>query len=102
MRAEESQEVDGEGRGDADLYADVGSRLMELYRQRINGHSKTGDEAEQAQHLEQVERRLRLAAVRAERDEIYRLGRARKLSDDLVRKLVREADLMEARYASPG
>ncbi|MDG3578244.1 Na+/H+ antiporter [Rhizobium sp. YJ-22] len=92
----------GEGRGDADLYADVGSRLMELYRQRINGHSKTGDEAEQAQHLEQVERRLRLAAVRAERDEIYRLGRARKLSDDLVRKLVREADLMEARYASPG
>lgn len=92
----------GEGRGDADLYADVGSRLMEVYRQRINGHSKTGDEAEQAQHLEQVERRLRLAAVRAERDEIYRLGRARKLSDDLVRKLVREADLMEARYASPG
>ncbi len=90
----------GEGLGDADLYADVGSRLMEIYRQRIDGRSKTGDEAEQAKHLEEVERRLRLAAVRAERDEIYRLGRARKLTDDLVRKLVREADLMEARYAS--
>ena len=92
----------GEGRGDADLYADVGSRLMELYRQRIETRSKTGDEAEQVKHLEEIERRLRLAGVRAERDEIYRLGRARKLSDDLVRKLVREADLMEARYAAAG
>lgn len=92
----------GEGRGDADLYADVGSRLMELYRQRIDTRSKTGDEAEQVKHLEEIERRLRLAGVRAERDEIYRLGRARKLSDDLVRKLVREADLMEARYAAAG
>ncbi len=90
----------GTGRGDADLYADVGSRLMELYRQRIDTRSKTGDEAEQVKHLEEIERRLRLAGVRAERDEIYRLGRARKLSDDLVRKLVREADLMEARYAA--
>ena len=90
----------GEGRGDADLYADVGSRLMEVYRHRIDGRSKTGDEADKVRHLEEVERRLRLAAVRAERDEIYRLGRARKLSDDLVRKLVREADLMETRYAS--
>lgn len=90
----------GEARGDADLYADMGSRLMEFYRLRIDGRIKTGDEAEQAKHLEDVERRLRLAAVRAERDEIYRLGRRRKLSDELVRKLVREADLMEARFAS--
>ncbi|ANH07521.1 Na+/H+ antiporter [Shinella sp. HZN7] len=92
----------GEGRGNVDFYADVGSRLMELYRQRIDTRSKTGDEAEQVKHLEEIERRLRLAGVRAERDEIYRLGRARKLSDELVRKLVREADLMEARYISAG
>lgn len=92
----------GEGRGDADVYANVGSHLMELYRQRIDTRSKTGDEADQVEHLEEIERRLRLAGVRAERDEIYRLGRARKLSDELVRKLVREADLMEARYAAMG
>lgn len=90
----------GESRGDVDFYADIGSRLMELYRQRIDGRLKTGDEAEQAKYLEEVERRLRLAAVRAERDEIYRLGRARKLSEELVRKLVRETDLMETRYAA--
>lgn len=92
----------GEGRNDADLYADVGARLMEIYRQRINGRTMTGDEAEQIQRLENIERRLRLAAIRAERDEFYRLGRSRKLSDDLVRKLVREIDLQEARYTSLG
>jgi hypothetical protein len=34
----------GEGRGDTDLYADAGARIMELYRQRIDGRSKTGEE----------------------------------------------------------
>jgi CPA1 family monovalent cation:H+ antiporter len=41
---------------------------------------------------------LRLAALRAERDEFFRLGRTRVLADDVVRRLVREIDLAEARY----
>jgi len=87
-----------QGRSDVDLYASVGTRLMELYRQRIDGRSKTGAEADLVKKAEDVERQLRLAALRAERDEIFRLARARRLSDETVRKLVREIDLQETRF----
>lgn len=96
---EQAQHDMGEGRPDADIYTEIGARLMELYRQRIDGRSKTGEEAEEVCKLDEIERRLRLSALKAERDEIYRLGRARRLSDDVVRRLVREVDLMEARYS---
>jgi CPA1 family monovalent cation:H+ antiporter len=92
----------GEGRSDADLYSDIGTRLMELYRRRIDGRSQTGDGADHLRKMEEIERRLRLAAIRAERDEVYRLGRNRKVSDEIVRKLVREIDLLETRYMSAG
>jgi CPA1 family monovalent cation:H+ antiporter len=85
------------GDRDADLYAAAAARLMEVYNARIDGRSKTGIEAEEVRRSETVMRDLRLAALRAERDEIYRLGRTRRLSDDLVRRLVRELDLGEAR-----
>jgi CPA1 family monovalent cation:H+ antiporter len=92
------QHAMGEGKTDADVYADVGTRLMEAYRHRIDGTMKTGDEAEQLRKEDEIERALRLAAIRAERNEVYSLGRSGKLSDDVVRKLVREVDLVEARY----
>jgi monovalent cation/hydrogen antiporter len=88
----------GEGRGDADLYADTGARIMALYRQRINGHSKTGEEGALARRIEEIERKLHLAGLRAERAELYRIARSRKLSDEMARKLVREVDLLEARF----
>lgn len=86
------------GRRDADLYAQVGARIMERYRERIDGHSKTGDEALQVRKADEVERELRLAGLRAERDVLYRMGRTRVLSDEMVRRLVRELDLLEARF----
>jgi Na+/H+ antiporter len=95
---EKAQHALGEGRSDADLYADAGSRIMELYRQRIDGRSKTGEEGELVRKIDEIERRLRLAALRAERDEVYRQARSHKVSDDLTRKLVREIDLLDARF----
>lgn len=95
---EKLQHAMSEGRTDADLYGEVGTRLMELYRQRIDGRSKIGDEAEEVRRMEEVDKRLRLAALRAERDEIFRLSRARKVSEEISRKLIREIDLAEARY----
>jgi len=71
---------------------------MELYRQRIDGRSKTGEERELARKIDEIERRLRLAGLRAERDEIYRIVRSRRLTDEAARKLVREVDLLEARF----
>lgn len=100
IRAIEAMQHDmGEGRADADIYADAGARLMDFYRQRIDGRSKTGDDAELARRIDEIERRLRLAGVKAERAEFFRLAKGRKLSEDLMKKLVRETDLAEARFS---
>ncbi len=102
IRAVERVQHDlGEGRSDVDLYADVGARIMELYRERVEGRAKTGEEAQVVQKVEQIERELRLAALTAERTEFYRMSRARQISDETARKLVREIDLQEARF-TPG
>jgi Na+/H+ antiporter len=95
---EARQHTMGEGTNDEDLYTDVAARVMEAYRHRLEGSMKTGEEAEQLRKADKIERALRLTAIRAERQEIYRLGRAGEVSDDVVRRLVREADLLEARY----
>jgi len=97
---EQAQHHMGEGRSDADLYTDAGVRIMELYRQRIDGRPTTGKEASLARKIDEIERRLRLTGLRAERTEIYRIARARRLSDETSRQLVRELDLLESRFAT--
>jgi monovalent cation/hydrogen antiporter len=97
---EQAQHDMGEGRSDADLYTDAGVRIMELYRQRIDGRSKTGKEAVLARKIDEIERKLRLTGLRAERAEFYRMARARQLSDETARKLVREVDLLESRFGA--
>ncbi|MCX5496396.1 Na+/H+ antiporter [Kaistia dalseonensis] len=86
------------GRNDADLYADAGARVMELYRQRIDGRSQTAEAAELNRKVDEIERKLRLAGLRAERDAIYRSTRTHKIDDETARKIVREIDLTEARF----
>src|SRR6202022_4424171 len=93
---EQAQHDMGEGRGDTDLYADAGARIMELYRQRIDGRSKTGEERALARRMDEIERKLRLAGLRGERTELFRIARSRKLSNETARTLVREIALLEA------
>ena len=97
---ERTQHELGLGRSDADLYADASVRIMDLYRQRIDGRSQTGEEAELMRRIDEIERQLRLAGLRAERDQIYQFARTRRLSDEVARRLVRELDLLEARFAT--
>jgi monovalent cation/hydrogen antiporter len=97
---ERAQHDMGEDRSDADLYTDAGVRIMELYRQRIDSRSKTGKEGALARKIDEIERKLRLVGLRAERTEFYRMARARQLSDETARKLVREIDLLESRFST--
>ena len=88
------------GRNDADLYASAGARIMDLYRERIEARSQEGEAAEAARREYGIERELRLAGLKAERAAIFRSARERRLGSASTSKLVRELDLMEARYRS--
>jgi CPA1 family monovalent cation:H+ antiporter len=85
-------------RPDADLYAEASARVMEPYRARILAQQQTSD-ADDPRAFEAAERELRLVALRAERAEIFRRAKARELPEEQARRLVREIDLLEARYA---
>lgn len=76
-------------------YGDVAQHVIEHYRHRINTHARTGEEAELLRNLDRIERELRITGIRAERDTFYQFGRARRVSDVIVRKLVSELDQAE-------
>jgi CPA1 family monovalent cation:H+ antiporter len=96
---EQEQHNLAEGRSDADLYAATATQIMDIYSKRLNDTgTQTGEEKELIRKVDEIERKLRLAGLRAERDEIFRQARTRQIGDDLMRKLVREIDLMDARY----
>ncbi len=96
---EQAQHAMADGGVDVDLSTEVAARIMELYRQRIESRTQSPEATEIGRRAEQIERRLRLAGVRAERDEIFRLGRDRSLDEEAARRIVRELDLLETRYS---
>lgn len=84
---------------DAQLYSEAASRIMEVYRHRIDNRSQEGEAAQIADHYAEIERELRRVAVEAERTEIFRAARSRDLGSETANKLIRELDLLEARYS---
>lgn len=92
---------DGDGApadaADPGLREQAVGHVLRLYRHRldatdaVNGH---GD----AQALQRAERAVRLLALNAERDAVLRLARRMDVSDETARKLLRQIDLLEARY----
>jgi CPA1 family monovalent cation:H+ antiporter len=97
-RIEEVQHAMAEGRPDADRYVEIASRLMGLYRTRIE--SRSGDDPVRAREDEAIENRMRVAAVRASRDAVLGLLRDRKIGSVVADKLVHELDLLESRYVA--
>lgn len=83
---------------DADIYSHVAARVIALYQHRLDRDASSESEAQQLRKADQVEAALRLAALRAERDEIFDLARHARISDETSRRLVRELDLAEARH----
>jgi Na+/H+ antiporter len=83
---------------DPDLHAEAAARVMELYRRRLAGQIGSED-SERVRLANEIERKLRLAGLAAERQTFFSLARANKLSDAKSRSLVREIDLMEERLS---
>jgi CPA1 family monovalent cation:H+ antiporter len=86
------------GAPDAELHANAWATVASLYRNRLRSIQLGHDGGPDAQAARDAERAYRLTALRAERDTILGLGRSREISDETARKLLREIDLVEARY----
>jgi CPA1 family monovalent cation:H+ antiporter len=82
---------------EAELYAGAASRVIALYRRRLDRVGESGA-AQSLRQADDTEKALRLAGLQAERQAIFRLARSGTISDSTSRKLVREIDLLESRY----
>jgi CPA1 family monovalent cation:H+ antiporter len=85
-----------EERGEADIYAEAGGQIMDLYRERIEGLGERPTSETRAG--DRLRGEFRLIGVRAERAAISRLARSREIDSEIARKLNRELDLSEARF----
>ena len=75
-----------------DVLRGVGSRMTGNLRHRIDGK----EDVERARFAENLERRFRLAALRAERAEVYHMRATQQISNESMQKLLRDLDLLEA------
>jgi len=78
------------------LRSEAGLRVLDVYQRRLDYGDPSGEKLTDIRRLAAAERSLRLKALAAERDELYRLCRTHAIEDDLMRRLVREVDLIES------
>jgi len=99
IKAVEKAQYDlADQRGKADVYAAAGGRIIDLYRERIESRIQQSGDTGATRLYASVERDLRLAALKAERDAIFQLARNRHIGSEITQKLIRELDLAEVRY----
>jgi len=82
---------------DPDLYARAADSVTDIYRTRLGAQKNTSEEAKKYRDATKAERSFRLTGLKAEREEIFHHARSNRANDDVVRKLIREIDLLEAR-----
>ncbi|TFW17471.1 Na+/H+ antiporter [Duganella callida] len=81
---------------DPEVYPQAAARVIAFYEHRLK---EVDPDTEPAwRKTDHAEKELRLAALEAERSTVFDLARRDRISDEISRKLVREIDLMEARY----
>jgi len=91
-KMQERLAVDKDENIDDQLLTEVASRVVGNLRRRIDGKAGLGN----ALLIENLERRMRLNALRAERGEYYHLRAQQKISNETLVKLLRDLDLLEA------
>ncbi|KQN57802.1 Na+/H+ antiporter [Erwinia sp. E602] len=90
-KMEERLTADTEENIDTELLKEVSSRVIGNLRRRVDGK----DDLERSQFAENLERRFRLNAVRAERAELYHLRATQQISNETMQQLLHELDLLE-------
>ena len=87
------------GKAKNDVYTEAAARISEPYILLTASAETPQDALERGRQLLGAEKTMQLAALRAEREELYRLRRTRRIRDDTLRQLVDEIDLAVARHS---
>jgi len=82
---------DAEENIDSDLLKEISLRVIGNLRRRADGKN----DLEQALFAENLERRFRITALRAERAEVYHLRATQEISNETMQKLLHDLDLLE-------
>ncbi|MBW8899150.1 MAG: Na+/H+ antiporter [Massilia sp.] len=85
------------GDADAALRGRAAGHVLRLYRHRL-GATDAANGHDDARAVKRAELSYRLVALKAERDTVLRLARRMDISDETARRLLRQIDLLEARY----
>ena len=104
IRALEVEEPDGTAPADAAqaaLATELKARLMSEYRHQLEVFNDYAEAQALALQMDQLERKLRLKALRAQRLELYSLSRHHRIGDDVLREVLGELDMSEANLGSP-
>lgn len=91
-KMEERLAADTEENIDPQVLKEISSRVVGRLRRRI----ASKEDIENALVMENLERRFRLVALRAERGELYHLRATQKISNETLQKLLHDLDLLEA------
>ncbi|KAB8310100.1 Na+/H+ antiporter [Erwinia endophytica] len=83
--------ADTEENIDRELVQEVSARVIGHMRRWVDGN----DDLERALYTENLERRFRLTALRAERGELYHLRATQKISNETMTKMLHDLDLLE-------
>ncbi len=79
------------------LYNDAAARVSLLYQRNLEKEQGPDADPGKVARMEQGYRQLRSAGLTAEREELFRLTRRGRISDEISRKLIRNLDLLETR-----
>ena len=100
INAVESVEPHTTEAGETIHFSGASAQVIALYRHRIERLATDDGACAPHESAAQIQHELRLVGLRAERDEVLRLGSHHDVSEVTLRKIIREVDLQEARYSA--
>jgi CPA1 family monovalent cation:H+ antiporter len=80
----------------ASLATELKARIMSEYRHQMEVFEDSAEAQALARQMDQLERHLRIKALRAQRLELYEMRRQRLIGDDALREVLAELDMNEA------
>jgi CPA1 family monovalent cation:H+ antiporter len=97
IHALEAEEVNPQDAAQSALAVELKARIMSEYRHQLEVFNDSAEAQALAFQMDLLERRLRLKALRAQRLELYSLSRHHQIGDDVLREVLGELDLSEAK-----